>query len=113
MCIIDGNPGLHRAVELGWPRAAVEHCVVHKLRNLERKAPKHGREEIAEDLHRIVYAESEAAARAAWTAFERKWKGPFPGVVRSLAEGGDELLPYFGYPKGQWKTHKPDPPPRT
>ena len=90
--IIDGNPGLRRAVELCWPRAAVQRCVVHKLRNLERKAPKHAREEIAEDFHRIVYAESEAAARAAWTAFERKWKGRCPGVVRSLAEGGDELL---------------------
>jgi len=102
--IIDGNPGLRRAVELCWPRAAVQRCVVHKLRNLERKAPKHAREEIAEDFHRIVYAESEAAARAAWTAFERKWKGRCPGVARSLVEGGDELLTYFRYPKSQWKT---------
>jgi hypothetical protein len=29
---------------------------VHKLRNLERKAPKHALAEIREDFHRIVYA---------------------------------------------------------
>jgi putative transposase len=39
LCIIDGNPGLRRAVELRWPTAAVQRCCVHKLRNLERKAP--------------------------------------------------------------------------
>jgi hypothetical protein len=25
-------------------------------------------------------------------------------VVRSLQEGGDELLTFFGFPKRQWKT---------
>lgn len=104
LCIVDGNPGLRRAVELTWPKAGVQRCAVHKLRNLERKAPKHAREEIAADYHAIVYAESEAAARVAWTAFEKKWKPRCPGVVRSLVEGGDELLTFFRYPKGQWKT---------
>ncbi len=104
LCIVDGNPGLRRAVELVWPKAAVQRCAVHKLRNLQRKAPKHAREEIAEDYHAIVYAESETAARAAWSAFEKKWKPRCPGVARSLAEGGEELLTFFRYPKGQWKT---------
>jgi transposase-like protein len=38
LAIIDGNAGLRRAVGLVWPRAAVQRCCVHKLRNLERKA---------------------------------------------------------------------------
>ena len=104
LCVIDGNPGLCRAVELVWPKADVQRCAVHKLRNLERKAPKHAREEIAADFHAIVYAESETGARAAWSSFEKKWKVRCPGVVRSLAEGSDELLTFFRYPKGQWKT---------
>jgi len=37
LTIIDGNAGLRRAVGLVWPRAAVQRCCVHKLRNLERK----------------------------------------------------------------------------
>jgi hypothetical protein len=28
LCIIDGNPGLRRAVARGWPRAAVQRCCV-------------------------------------------------------------------------------------
>jgi putative transposase len=103
-CVIDGHPGLRKAVGLGWPAALVQRCCVHKLRNLERKAPKHALAEIRADFHRIVYAESAAAARAAYTAFERTWTSRCPGVVRSLQEGGEELLTFFQFPKRQWKT---------
>jgi putative transposase len=102
--VSDGNAGLRRAVERVWPHAAVQRCCVHKLRNLERKAPKHALAEIRDDFHRIVYAASADAARAAYAAFERTWAKRCPGVVRSLAEGGDELLIFFTFPKAQWKT---------
>src|SRR5262249_23676381 len=102
--VIDGHPGLRKAVGLVWPQALVQRCAVHKLRNLERKAPKHALGEIRADFHRIVYAESAAAARCAYTAFERKWTPRCPGVVRSLQEGGEELLTFFQFPKRQWKT---------
>ena len=78
--------------------------MVHKLRNIERKAPQHAREEIAGDFHRIVYAQSGAEAKKAYESFQRKWNKTCPGVVRSLEEGGDELLTYFSFPKSQWKT---------
>jgi transposase-like protein len=104
LCIIDGHAGLRRAVELVWPRAAVQRCAVHKLRNLERKAPKHALAEIRDDFHRIVYAGSGDAARAASVAFHRTWAKRCPGVVTSLREGGEELLTFFSFPQGQWKT---------
>jgi transposase-like protein len=104
LCIIDGNAGLRRAVGLVWPQAAVQRCCVHKLRNLERKAPKHALATIRDDFHRIVYAASADAAHGAYTAFERTWAKRCPGVVTSLREGGDELLTFFRFPKVQWKT---------
>jgi putative transposase len=104
LCIIDGHAGLRRAGGLVWPRAAVHRCCVHKLRNLERKAPKHALADIRDDFHRIVYAASGEAARTAVAAFERTWAKRCPGVVTSLHEGGDELLTFFRFPKTQWKT---------
>jgi transposase-like protein len=98
------HAGLRRAVGEVWVRAAVQRCCVHKLRNLECKAPKHVLDELRADFHRIVYAPSAEAARAAWTAFERTWGKPCPGVVKSLQEGGAELLTFFSFPKAQWKT---------
>ena len=104
LCIVDGHAGLRRAVGLVWPRAAVQRCCVHKLRNLERKAPKHALAEIRDDFHRIVYAANADAACTAYTAFERTWAKRCSGVVTSLREGGDELLTFFRFPKAQWKT---------
>src|SRR5881396_2322495 len=104
LAIIDGNAGLRRAVGLVWPRAAVQRCCVHKLRNLERKAPKHALADIRDDFHRIVYATNADAARTAYAVFERTWAKRCSGVVTSLREGGDELLTFFRFPKPQWKT---------
>jgi transposase-like protein len=81
LCVVDGNAGLRRARGLVWPRAAVQRCCVHKLRNIERKAPKHALPEIRDDFHRIVYAASAEAARAAYIAFERTWAKRRSGVV--------------------------------
>jgi putative transposase len=85
-------------------RAAVQRCCVHKLPNLERKAPKHALAEICDDFHHIVYAANGDAARAAYAAFEGNWAKRCAGVVTSLREGGDELLTFFDFPKAQWKT---------
>jgi uncharacterized protein (TIGR02996 family) len=79
----------------------VQRCTVHKLRNLQRKAPAHALEVIKEDDHRIVYADSLDEARKAHAAFVRKWKKPCPGVVASLEEGGEELFTFFAFPAEQ------------
>jgi putative transposase len=104
LCIIDGNPGLRRVVAEVWPRAAVQRCRVHKLRNLERTASKHALANIRDDFHRIVYAANGDGARAAFVTFARTWAKRCPGVVASLRECGDELLPFFTFPKAQWET---------
>src|SRR5713226_6528332 len=87
LSIIDGNPGLRRAVGETWPRVALQRCCVHKLRNLERKAPRHVLAEIRDDFHRIVSTASLDAARTAYAACARTWGRRCPGVATSLREG--------------------------
>jgi len=104
LVIIDGNKGLRVAVEKNWPGTAVQRCTVHKLRNLERHAPRHALEEVKSDYHRIVYAESLEQAKKAYRDFISKWKKLAPKVVVSLEEAGDELLTFYRFPKSQWKS---------
>ena len=104
LAIIDGNPGLARALAETWPKTERQRCVVHKLRNLLSHAPKRLYEDIRTDFHAIVYADNIALARSAYDAFLRKWKRQCEGVARSLEEGGLELLTFFRYPKSQWKS---------
>ena len=103
LSIVDGNPGLRRALSMVWSKTPVQRCAVHKLRNLERKAPKHALAEVKADFHEIVYAESEAAARKAHAAFISKWKRRCAGVVKSLEEAGDELFTMYRFPNQHWK----------
>jgi putative transposase len=92
VCVIDGPAGLRKAVGLVWTEARVQRCAVHKLRNLERKAPKHALAEIRADFHRIVYAETVAGARTAYATFTRKWAPRCPGVLR-LTQTGSSSRP--------------------
>ena len=87
LAIIDGHAGLRRAVAEVWPRTAVQRCSVHKLRNMERKAPKHALAEVREDFHAIVYAASAEAARTAWAKFERVWGKRCPASSRACRKG--------------------------
>jgi transposase-like protein len=103
LVIVDGSPGLRQAVASTWPTAAVQRCTVHKLRNLLRYAPKHASDEVTTDYHRIVYAPSAAAARAAHRTFVAKWRPLAPKVAESLLEAGDELLTFLRFPDAQWK----------
>jgi transposase-like protein len=103
LAIIDGNKGLRSALGKNWPSTLVQRCTVHKLRNLERYAPRHAMEEVKSDYHRIVYAESLEQANKAQRDFISKWKKLAPKVVVSLEEAGEELLTFYRFPKSQWK----------
>jgi putative transposase len=103
LALIDGNPGLHAALLRQWPGLAIQRCTVHKLRNLESKAPVRFREELREDYRRMIYAETAAHVQKARTAFVRKWKLRCPAVIVSLDEAGDELFTFLRFPASQWK----------
>jgi len=104
LCIIDGNAGLKRAVEQTWPRAQIQRCTVHKLRNLEAHCPKRSLNDLRADYHAIVQAETESLARKAYARFIKLWQMRSEAVARSLQEGGEDLLTYFRFPSSQWKS---------
>jgi transposase-like protein len=103
LAVIDGSPGLHAALRAQWPTIAIQRCTVHKLRNLEAKAPVRLREELAEDYRRMIYAESQALVEKARTVFVKKWRLQCPPVIASFDEAGDELFTFLRFPSTQWK----------
>jgi len=103
LAMIDGNPGLHKALRTHWPGIAIQRCTNHKLWNLLSKAPVRLREELSEDYRRMIYAEDSASVLKARTAFQRKWKLRCPAVAASFEEAGDELFTFLVFPRAQWK----------
>ncbi len=104
LVIVDGAPGLRRAVTDQWPAAAVQRCTRHKLVNLLAKAPKHCHPELRRDYAAITHAATPAAAHRAYAAFVRKWRLLAPAVVTSLEEAGADLLTFTRFPRSQWKS---------
>jgi transposase-like protein len=104
LCIIDGNAGLRRAIATTWPRAHVQRCIVHKLRNLEAHAPKRALDALRADFHAITEASSLRAAKEAYRRFVRRWQPRSDAVVRSLEEAGAELLTFYAFPASQWRS---------
>src|SRR5437016_977411 len=103
LAVVDGNPGLHAALRTQWPALAIQRCTVHKLRNLQAKAPVRLREEIAEDYRRMIYGETREAVEKARVAFTKKWRLRCAPVVASFEEAGDELFTFLRFPASQWK----------
>lgn len=104
LVVLDGNPGLVRAVEETWPGVAVQRCSKHKLENLLAKAPKHSHGELKRDYAAIVRPTSAEAGRRAYDAFLVKWRKLCPEMARSLEEAGEHLLTFTRFPKSMWRT---------
>ena len=104
LAVIDGNPGLEKALGKAWPKLDIQRCTNHKLWNLIAKAPAHLREELAEDYRRMIYAETAEAVGQARIAFTRKWKLRCKAVFTSFEEAGDNLFTFVRYPVSQWKS---------
>ena len=109
LVVLDGNPGLSRAVRQTWPGVEVQRCTKHKLENLLAKAPKHCHAELKRDYQAITHAEDIVAGRSAYQAFLVKWRRLAPEVARSLEEAGEELLSFMNYPRSQWKSLRTTP----
>jgi len=103
LAVIDGNPGLAEALRGEWRKIEIQRCTVHKLRNLEAKAPASLREELREDYRRMIYGKTATDVENARGPFVKKWKLRCPAVVRSFEEAGDDLFTFLRFPKTQWR----------
>jgi transposase-like protein len=104
LAIVDGAPGLEKALASLWPDLPLQRCTVHKLRNLIAHAPKRLAEEIAADYADMIYADSPKSIEKRRKAFVRKWREKCEAVATSLEEAGDRLFTFTRLPVEQWKS---------
>src|SRR5271167_629352 len=104
LVIVDGAPGLEKALAALWPDAPVQRCTVHKHRNLLAHAPERLHEEISNDYRDMIYAATRQEVEARRKAFIRKWRLKCRAVADSLEEAGDRLFTFTRLPPSQWKS---------
>ena len=107
--IVDGAPGLERAIAAVWDGVPVQRCTVHKHRNLLAHAPERLHEEIGADYTDMIYAATPEDIATRRKAFVRKWQLKHRPVADSLEEAGDRLFTFTQLPP----SHGGAPVPRT
>ena len=102
--IVDGAPGLEKALAALWPDVPTQRCTVHKHRNLLAHAPDRLHEEISADYTDMIYAATPTEVVERRKAFLRKWRLKCRAVADSLEEAGDKLFTFTRLPPSQWKS---------
>ncbi len=102
--IVDGAPGLEKAIAAVWDAVPVQRCTVHKLRNLLAHAPERLHEDISADYTDMIYAATAKEVEDRRKAFIRTWRLRHRDVADSLEEAGDRLFTFTRLPPSQWKS---------
>jgi len=102
--IVDGAPGLDKAIAAVWDGVPVQRCTVHKHRNLLAHAPERLHEEITADYNDMIYAATCEEIAARRKAFIRKWRLKHRAVADSLEEAGERLFAFTRLPPSQWRS---------
>src|SRR4030081_866655 len=102
--IVDGAPGLDKAIASVWDGVPVQRCTVHKHRNLFAHAPERLHDEITADYNDTIYATTPEEIEVRRKAFIRKWRLKHRAVADSLEEAGDRLFTFVRLPPSQWRS---------
>ena len=102
--IVDGAPGLEKAIAAVWGGVPVQRCTVHKHRNLLAHAPERLHEEIGADYTDMIYAATPEDIAMRRKAFIRKWRLKHRAVADSLEEAGHQLFAFAQLPPSQWRS---------
>jgi len=95
---VDGLSGFPEAIETAYPKAQVQLCIVHMVRNSLKYVSWKQRKAVAVDLKAIYSAASAESAELALESFESKWQKQFPQIGRSWRTCWQNIIPFFSYP---------------
>jgi putative transposase len=95
----DGLKGLPDAIRVTWPKATVQTCVVHLVRNSLRYASKKHWQAITKQMRAIYTAPTVPAAEALFADFALTWRDTYPAMIASWENAWNEFVPFLEFPK--------------
>ncbi|MFB5192731.1 IS256 family transposase [Alicyclobacillus fastidiosus] len=95
---VDNLKGFSEAISACYPKADIQKCVVHQIRNSLKYVSYKDYKSVTAALKPIYKANTEDAALVELDMFEETWGKKYPLVVRSWRANWDELATFFRYP---------------
>jgi transposase-like protein len=99
LVILDGAPGLLKAVKRVWPRAWQQRCQVHKMRNILAKLPRLMQGSMKRLLQQVFLAPSYEAALQRGRALIARFRDRYPSAMESLERDLEECVTYLRFPE--------------
>ena len=96
---MDGLKGLPEALQSVFPKAEVQLCVIHMIRNSLKYVPHKYGKEFTADLKEIYQSSTEARGESKVLALEEKWGKRYPLAVRPWIQNWDNLKTFFKFPE--------------
>jgi transposase-like protein len=102
LTIIDGCPGLIKAVQEVFPESDKQRCTKHRTENVLDKVLEQDRASVKESVRRVFYASTYEHAKEAVELFKKKWSMKYPSAVECLTDDIESCLTYYKYPYQHW-----------
>lgn len=96
---IDGLKGFPEAISDVFPKAEIQLCVVHQIRNSLKYIVSRDQKAFMLDLKLVYKATSKDLAEHHLLELGEKWGKKYPAVIKSWQANWDSLSQYFKYPE--------------
>ena len=94
----DNLRGFSEAIAASFPKADVQKCIVHQIRNTLKFVSYKDYKAMTASLKPVYQSPTEEAALQELERFEQEWCGKYPLSVRTWRENWTELATFFRYP---------------
>ena len=93
----DNLKGFSEAISSIFPKAEVQSCIVHQVRNSLKYIASKDYKVFIQDLKLVYKASSKTIAEEALASLADKWGAKYPIVIRSWQDNWEKLSTYFAY----------------
>ena len=95
----DNLTGFSNAIEAVYPKADIQNCIIHQLRNSSKYVSYKDLKALMADLKEVYAAVDEPSAEEALNRFAEKWDKKYPKISASWRENWANLSTYFKFPE--------------
>lgn len=98
MFSVDGLSGIKEAISAAYPKAEIQRCIIHQLRNSFKYVSYKDLKAFSKDFKGVYTAVSEEAAMDELCRIKDKWGRSYPYAFKSWENNWDVICPFFKYP---------------
>lgn len=96
---VDGLTGLKEAINAAYPKAEIQRCIIHQLRNSFKYVSYKDLKAFSKDFKEVYHAINEDVALEKLYEIKDRWGNDYPFAIRSWENNWDVITPFYKFPE--------------